>query len=942
VSVSPTSTERAASFGPFRFLPAQQLLLEDEAPVRLGSRAHDILAVLVEHAGEVVGKSELIARVWPNTFIDENTLRVHVAGLRRALGDGQPGRRYLASVPGRGYRFVAPVTFKQQDTPSTYIPDAAARAHNLPVLRARVVGRAEAIGALGDRLRRQRFITIVGAGGVGKTAVALALAEALLPTYRHGVWLVDLASVGDSLSVLDAVMKALGLAIRSENQESELVDYLRDKQLLIVLDSCEHVTEAAASLAEQLLAEAAGVHILATSREPLRANGEQIHRLPPLGSPGESADLTAAEALAFPAVQLFVERAAAILDGFELSDDDAPIVSDICSKLGGIALAIELAAARVDAFGVRQLGALLDDRFHILTYGKRTARARHQSLAAALDWSYEFLPEIERVVLRRLSVFAGAFTLESAIAVAGDDTTDVVEALANLVAKSLVAADITGSVVRYRLLDTTRAYANQKLTERGELEHYALRHARHHYDLLSQVAARSALIFPWPEDRSHRIDDVRSALKWAFSPHGDASVGIALTAASISLLIELTLIHECRECAERALAVQATQPTHSEHFELQLRSGLGLVAPHAAHSLPGDDEFFAETLALAEKLGDLAAQAQALYLWSVHHFYRCNFREAVAVAQKCCAFAAENDLAGSEMLGNTVVGIALHYLGDHIKAQLAVDPIVNQFVAPTDRGDLGNRLAAQPAHANILWTRGFPDQAIRTERSAINDAEMLNNPLFLAGSLAQIACPIAFYVGDLAEAERSVDMLLDCSLKYALTPWHALAQCLKGTLLIAQNDAAGLALLRTGLARLRQADFTFRYTICLAALAQGLGAFGQVAEALTAIDEALERANRHEERWCLPELLRIRGELLRLDPKVDGSAEACFRDALDEARRQQALSWELRAATSLAKLWRDAGKTAEAKQLLTGVYDRFTEGFETADLRTAWAVIGEL
>jgi predicted ATPase len=212
----------------------------------------------------------------------------------------------------------------------------------------------------------------------------------------------------------------------------------------------------------------------------------------------------------------------------------------------------------------------------------------------------------------------------------------------------------------------------------------------------------------------------------------------------------------------------------------------------------------------------------------------------------------------------------------------------------------------------------------------------------LASRLALIGCPIVLYVGDLAEAERLVAMLLDCSVKHALSTWRALAQCLKGTLLVARHDPAGLALLRTGLARLRETGFTFRYTISLAALAQGLGAFGQVAEALTAIDEALDRAHRHEERWCLPELLRIKGELLRLDPQADGSAEDCFRDALDEARRQQALSWELRAATSLAKLWHDAGKTAEAKQLLSAVYDRFTEGFETADLRTAKALMDEL
>jgi predicted ATPase len=934
------AAESAFSFGPFRFLPAQQLLLEDEAPVRLGSRAHDILTVLVEHAGEVVGKKELLARVWPNTFIDENTLRVHVAGLRKALGDGQPGRRFLASIPGHGYRFVAPVTFTRQEAPSNYIPEAAARAHNLPVACARVVGRAEAIDALRDRLRRQRFITIVGTGGVGKTTVALALAEALLPTYHHGVWLVDLASVGDSLSVLDAVMKALGLAMRSENQESELVDFLRDKQLLIVLDSCEHVTEAAASLAEQLVAEAPGVHVLATSREPLRAFGERLHHLPPLGSPVEASDLTAAEALLFPAVQLFVERAAAILDGFELGDDDAPIVSEICRKLGGIALAIELAAARVDAFGIKQLGMLLDGRFQILKQGRRTGQSRHRSLEAALDWSYEFLPEPERVVLSRLSVFADAFTLESAIAVAEDDTTDVVNALANLVTKSLVAADITGSVVRYRLLDTTRAYALQKLSARGEQEHYALRHARHHYDLLRRVGVQWGTILVSPEERSHRIDDVRSALGWAFSPNGDASVGIALTAASVPLWLELSLLQECREYAERALAIQATQTTHSEFDELKLRNGLCFVAQHTGHSLP--DDFWAKTLALAEKLGDLPGQAGTLYLWSLHHFYRGSFREALSVTQRCCTFAAENDLAGEELLGGAIAAIALHYLGEHINAQHRAETIINQLAAPGEVGRVSIRLAVASAHANTLWIRGFPDQAVRTARSAIDEAETTHNALLLTSRLAQVGCPIALYVGDLAEAERLIAQLLDCSLKYALLPWHAVGQSLNGTLLVARNDPAGLVLLRTGLARLRETRFTFRHTICLAALAQGLGVFGQVADALTTIAEALDRAHRHEERWCLPELLRIKGELLRLGSKADKSAEACFRDALDEARRQQALSWELRAATSLAKLWRDAGKTAEARELLSTVYDRFTEGFETVDLRTSRALIDEL
>src|SRR5262249_17432380 len=346
----------------------------------------------------------------------------------------------------------------------------------------------------------------------------------------------------------------LGVAIQSGNAIPDLIAYLQDKRMLLVLDSCEHVIEAAAALAEQILQNAAAVQILATSREPLRAKGERLHRLSPLELPPNSSELTAAEALAFPSVQLFVERAAANLDGFELSDADAPVVADICGKLEGMPLAIELAATRVDAFGIRQLSVLLDDRIRLLTYGRRTTLPRHRSLAAALDWSYEFLPDDERVVLRRLSVFSSAFTLDSASAVA-DGKTDVVEGVASLVAKSLVSADVGGTVVQYRLLDTTRAYATQKLTESGEFEDYVRRHAEHHRDLFERAEAEweARPAAEWLEEYGRRIDDVRSALKWAFSPGGDASIGVGLTVAAIPLWMQLSLMDECRECLERAL-----------------------------------------------------------------------------------------------------------------------------------------------------------------------------------------------------------------------------------------------------------------------------------------------------------------------------------------------------------------------------------------------------
>jgi len=293
--------EHAVSFGPFRLIPAQQLLLEGETPVRLGSRALEILTALVERAGELVSKTELTARIWPDTFVDENTLRVHVAGLRKALGDGQPGRRYLANVPGRGYRFVAPVEFLEPERPPIRRAEALPT-HNLPISKSRVVGRDLAIAVLRDQLLQQRLVTIVGFGGIGKTTVALAVAEALLPAFPDGVRFIDLAPIEDPQFIASALGTALGHAVDPEDPIPRLVEFLADKRMLIVLDSCERTIVAAASLAEQLLARTSGVHILATSREPLRAEGERTHRLLPLDFPSDPIELTAAEALAYSGV----------------------------------------------------------------------------------------------------------------------------------------------------------------------------------------------------------------------------------------------------------------------------------------------------------------------------------------------------------------------------------------------------------------------------------------------------------------------------------------------------------------------------------------------------------------------------------------------------------------------------------------------------------------
>jgi DNA-binding winged helix-turn-helix (wHTH) protein len=304
------------SFASFRLLRDKRLLLRGEDPVRLGGRALEILAALVERPGTVVTKEELFARVWPKQFVEEGNLKFHVAALRKALGDGQGDNRFIVNIPGRGYCFVAAVESLDRKQPS-----AGAAVSNpesrLPTPITRIVGRSDTIVALATQLPQHRFITIVGPGGIGKTTVAVAVADTLLSTFSDGVRFIDLAPIGDSSHVPSAFAAALGASVQAENAVQGLISFLRDKHILIVVDNCEHVIEIVAALVEGIARQTRRTNILATSREPLRADGEHVHRLEPLAVPPVSEELTAAQALAFPAVQLFVERAVAAQDTFD-------------------------------------------------------------------------------------------------------------------------------------------------------------------------------------------------------------------------------------------------------------------------------------------------------------------------------------------------------------------------------------------------------------------------------------------------------------------------------------------------------------------------------------------------------------------------------------------------------------------------------------------------
>jgi predicted ATPase len=736
---------------------------------------------------------------------------------------------------------------------------------------------------------------------------------------------------------------------------------LGSRRLLLVLDNCEHLIEPVARIAESLLQGAPHLQILATSREPLRARGECIYSVPALAVPDEAVTDTEAQ-LRHSAVRLFVARAHLADARLPSLDASAEIISGICRRLDGIPLAIELAAARAVALGVRGVADGLDDRFRLLAGGGlRTAQPRHQTLRATLDWSYELLSEDERAVLRRLAIFPGSFEWEAAQVIM--TTTDGegpngVDRLADLIAKSLVTRDSTNVGIRYRLLDTTRAYALEKLVQGGAFDAVARRHADYYLDLFEGVEAEAETrpTDEWLADYGPRIDNVRAALNWAFSPNGDASIGIALTAAAVPLWMHLSLLDECRSRAEQALAACKTADGGHPRREMKLYIALvtssywGSGGVFAQVVVPEQGPTLTKALEIAESLDDVECQLRLLWgLFSLRlGVGECQI--ALEVAQKFRTLAAQQQRRNDELIGERLLGSAQHVLGDQVGARRHIEHMLADFVRSDQRSHeairfhVDQRVTAYNYLAQILWLQGFPDEAMRTAKDAVDEAREINHAISLCYALAHAASPIMLWVGDLAAAERYIAMLLDHSARYALPSWGVLGRAFQGVLAIRRGDfGRGFSQVQVGLHEFGAMP-SWISMIFPNELAAGFARAGQIADGLAAAEQAIERAEHTEARWLFPESLRIRGELLLLQAATGAAAagEDHFRQALDWARRQGALSLELRAATSLARLLSDRGRSADATALLQPVYDRFTEGFATADLKAAKALLENL
>lgn len=460
------------SFGPYRLFPRQRLLLRDGKPLPIGNRSLDILILLAERQGEVVGKNELIARVWPGITIDEGGLRVHVAGLRRTLGDGVGEASYIKTVAGRGYCLVAMDSYPQPPREIARNMEArVVQAPRLPLPLGGMVGRGNDVRKVSDLLEKTRFVTVHGPAGVGKTTVAVAVTHAQLTSFSGDIHFLDLGKVAEPRLLPAALASSFGLPVQPGDPTAAVLEFLRHRRLLLIFDSCEHVIEPVTTLIEVILREAPQVNILATSRETLRADGEHVYRLSGLECPTVEDEQSAERIFARPAPGLLVRKVVAGGHQFELTEANALIVAKICRRLDGLALAINLAAARVPAFGLARIASALETNAWLFWQGQRTALPRHQTMAAAIDWSYSLLNEDEKTVLHYLSSFRGYFALEAACEAARHvlrAPCDDLLVLDKLITKSLISLEAGEGVARYRLLNSTRTYALEKMRSKAE------------------------------------------------------------------------------------------------------------------------------------------------------------------------------------------------------------------------------------------------------------------------------------------------------------------------------------------------------------------------------------------------------------------------------------------------------------------------------------------
>lgn len=930
----PAIEQGEITFGPFRFSPMRGLL-KDGMAVKVGSRPLAILALLLEQAGAVVSNRDIMARVWPGLFVEEANIRVHIGSLRKLLGKNDVGTDYIENIPAQGYRFVGTLLTPMAETgEEAAAPPLASQvdlSSLLPRNIDRLIGRDETIDDIVRKLVEKSFVTITGVGGIGKTSVAIEVAQLSAGSHRDGVHFVDLSTLSDPTLVCATIAQVMKLPGGGKGALEGFLTAVKGRDALLILDNCEHLIEEVAVVVEGILTTARDIDILVTSREILRAQGEWVYRLPPLSvPPGQEHTLTAEQALTYPAVELFIERVSSGDGTFSLSDADAPVAAELCRHLDGVPLALELAAARVPLLGIHGLAASLDRAFDVLRGGRRTALPRHQTLRATLEWSHRLLDERERVVLRRLSVIRGPFTGDLAIGVAAFGALseeDVVEGISELAKKSLLSVEHRQQSVQFRLLETTRQYAAERLQESGEADVACRNLARHLCRMLD--GSQSTNTVAWNVVYGTRVDDVRSALEWCLSPAGDLATAVDLTVASAPMWFQLSLTDEFRRRAETVLQAVRRQPQPDLKSEMAITAHLGPALWNSLGPAPEVSAVLLRSLELSQQLGDVGYQRRTLWgLW-LYYLALEKDHDALEAAERFGDLLGSPVDPGAESMHQRMMALGLITVGEFDRARDFVERCLSA-PAPTTGSSLRGyqfeqRIVSHTHLARISWIQGQPDRARESMHEAVELALASGHALSLCFALSLGACPVAFWCGDYDLTERYASLLVEKTSEGSLFVWRTYGLCYQLALEARQCPDHQIAALRRST---RFADVYRNKRIRMLAT---------VAPRLI-MPAILDEANDGSTNWATAELLRLKSENVS---EVE-AAEALLRQSMEIAEAQGARSWSLRTAMSMVRRHLETGRHPDAPSVLSSVHNSFSEGHDTPDLREAAALLGRL
>ncbi len=923
---------------------AQRELWIHGASVPLGGRAFELLAALVEGANELVTRDQLIERVWPGVSVKEGAIEFHISAIRKALG---AHRTIIKTISGRGYRLLGTWSRHHSAQPRSPLSlPGAVGSTNLPATKIDLVGRDASLEYLQQACSAYRLVTLTGTGGIGKTALGIELARSLLPAFDGNVWLVELASLADPNLVPLAVAEAIGLPTdRGAKSAESVARDIGGRRLLLVLDNCEHLIDAATQLAESILRLSSRAVIVATSRETLRTGGEHVYRVPPLDVPPHES-VQADEILGNSAVQLFLDRAEATHMAGLRDRQNLRLIARICRHLDGMPLAIEFAAARAASLGLAQVTDGLQDRFALLTTGRRTALPRHQTLRAVLDWSYALLPDTERLLLHRLAIFSGGFSFDAACAVMLEHSrADVADGVASLVDKSVVNLEQANSGGRWRLLETVRSYALDKLTSAGDHAATTRRHAEYFRDFFATFDPNAN-----KDDASsdlasftREVDNLRAALTWAFSASGDPSLGGRLAAAAVKFWLATSLLDECRNWTGKALANMGD--TADREHEMVLRNALGQSLMFTEGMTSATLANLTRALSLAEAIGNIEHQKRAVHgLWQIS-LRSVDLRKALQLSRRYAAFArSDTDLAATRT-ANLMVGMSLTYLAEYVEASRLLEHATHDHPVAQRQGEMASLgldgLTSAFGHlSTCLLARGLVDASIRAAERSIEEAQQIGQPVTLCLAMTRPAGLLFPEVGAFVTAERYIAAILELADRHALHTFRALAACANGRVLFMRGDpASGAAALRSGLVQMEATGYRSLQTIFRGYFAEALTAAGNADEGLAEAEAALRFAEQTEYMRFVPELLCIHGRVIAQSQPDNPKAEQILQRAIVMSQRQGALYWELRAALALAERWQKQERRAEAHALLAPIYRQFSDGFATPILVRANALL---